>query len=71
MCNVTATSKSGNEKTLDTKLCANTSEFKPKHNVTAVARLKMKAEFKKWERLERHGLKYLTSEESNRGKCRK
>ena len=44
-CDVTATSKSSNEKTLDTELNANASEFKPKGNAAAIARLKMQDEF--------------------------
>ena len=43
---VTATSKSINEKTLDTKLNVNASEFKPKRNAAAIARLKMQDKFK-------------------------
>ena len=43
---VTATSKLINEKTLDTKLNVNASEFKPKRNAAAIARLKMQDKFK-------------------------
>ena len=46
-CDVTATSKSSNEKTLDTELNVNASEFKPKRNVAAIARLKIEDEFEK------------------------
>ena len=42
---VTATSKLSDEKTLDTEFIANASEFKPKCNDAAIARLKMQDEF--------------------------
>ena len=45
MADVTATSKLSDEKTLDTEFIANASEFKPKCNDAAIARLKMQDEF--------------------------
>ena len=45
MYGITATKKSSNEKTLDTELNVNASEFKPKCNTAAIARLKMQDEF--------------------------
>ena len=50
-CDVTATSKSSNETTLDTEFNASASEFKSKHSAAAIVRLK-----KKREGLEQHKL---------------
>ena len=41
---VKATSQSSNEKTLDAKLSANVSKFKPKRNAEVIARLKIQHE---------------------------
>lgn len=44
-CEVTATSISSNEKTLETELNVNTSKFKPRCNAAAIVRIKMQDEF--------------------------
>ena len=44
-CDVTAIGKLSNEKTLHTELNGNASEFKPKCNAAAIARLKIQEEF--------------------------
>ena len=49
-CDITPTSKSNDKKSSDSELNANASEFKPKRNAAAIARLKMQDDFENEER---------------------